>query len=228
MENTNIKKLVCRKCGGEHLTVKCGKESTSKTESTNNAGSKSVVIQSSAPVIQSSAPVIQSSAPVIQSSAPVTLKKEYVKTEFKESEKPRRINKVTDTNEEDSDSEKKPRWRKDAGHRDSGHRDSGHRDSGHRDSGQNDNRRSGDNNFRERRPLHKVRMSNLPQDMTEEELLELLYDWGNVIRMRVLNYNLNSTAYIEFKNQDEADYLVKALDKTPFEHIMINVERLYD
>jgi RNA recognition motif-containing protein len=189
MENTNTKKLICRKCGGEHLTVKCGKEAT------NNTGSKSEVTS------------------VTQSSSPVTLKKEYVKTEFKESEKPRRINKVNDTNEEDSDSEKKPRWRKDGGPR---------------ESGQNDNRRSGDNNFRERRPLHKVKMSNLPQDMTEEELLELLYDWGNVIRMRVLNYNQNSTAYIEFKNQDEADYLVKALDKTPFEHIMISVERLYD
>jgi RNA recognition motif-containing protein len=185
MENINTKKLVCRKCGGEHLTVKCGKEASSKTESTNNVESKSVV------------------SPVTQTSSPVTLKKEYVKTEFKESEKPRRINKVTDTNEEDSDSEKKPRWKKDSGS-------------------------NGNNNFRERRPLHKVKMSNLPRDMTEEELLELLYDWGNVIRMRVLNYNENSTAYIEFKNQDEADYLVKALDKTPLEHIMLNVERLYD
>jgi hypothetical protein len=192
MENINTKKLVCRKCGGEHLTVKCGKEASSKTESTNNVGSKSVVT-----------PITQSSSQVTQTSSPVTLKKEYVKTEFKESEKPRRINKVTDTNEEDSDSEKKPRWKKDSGS-------------------------NGNNNFRERRPLHKVKMSNLPRDMTEEELLELLYDWGNVIRMRVLNYNENSTAYIEFKNQDEADYLVKALDKTPLEHIMLNVERLYD
>jgi len=192
MENINTKKLVCRKCGGEHLTVKCGKEASSKTESTNNVESKSVVT-----------PITQSSSQVTQTSSPVTLKKEYVKTEFKESEKPRRINKVTDTNEEDSDSEKKPRWKKDSGS-------------------------NGNNNFRERRPLHKVKMSNLPRDMTEEELLELLYDWGNVIRMRVLNYNENSTAYIEFKNQDEADYLVKALDKTPLEHIMLNVERLYD
>jgi hypothetical protein len=180
MENT--KKLVCRKCGGEHLTVKCGKEiSKTTTES--------------------------KPEPTTETSPPVPFKKEYIKTEFKESEKPRRVNIIKDDNE-DSDSEKKPRWRK--------------------ESGQNDNRRSGDNNFRERRPLHKVKMSNLPQDMTEEELLELLYDWGNVIRMRVLNYNLNSTAYIEFKNQDEADYLVKALDKTPFEHIMLSVERLYD
>lgn len=183
MENT--KKLVCRKCGGEHLTVKCGKE-ISKTTTESKPESET-------------------------QSPPVAFKKEYIKTEFKESEKPRRVNITKD--DDDDDSEKKPRWRK---------------DSGPRESGQNDNRRSGDNNFRERRPLHKVKMSNLPQDMTEEELLELLYDWGNVIRMRVLNYNQNSTAYIEFKNQDEADYLVKALDKTPFEHIMLSVERLYD
>ena len=198
MENT--KKLVCRKCAGEHLTVKCGKESTTKIGTSNKS---ETTIET-------------------QSSIQVPLKKEYIKTEFKEIERPRRTNITKDENE-DSDSEKKPRWEKKTGSREAGSREAGSRETGSRE-----NRRSGDNIFRERRPLHKVKMSNLPPDMAEEELLELLYDWGNVIRMRVLNYNQNSTAYIEFKNQDEADYLVKALDKTPFEHIMISVERLYD
>jgi hypothetical protein len=183
MENT--KKLVCRKCGGEHLTVKCGKETTGSA-STGGASTTKIESKTENKLVDE-----------------LPLKKEYIKTEFKEIEKPKRINITKDNQEEDSDSEKKPRWKKESGS-------------------------NGNNNFRERKPLHKVKMSNLPKNMLEEELLELLYDWGNVVRMRVLNYDQNSTAYIEFKNQDEADYLVKALDKTPFEYIMLNVERLYD
>ena len=80
----------------------------------------------------------------------------------------------------------------------------------------------------ERKPLHKVKMSNLPLDMTEEELNELLYDWGHVVRLRLLNYENNSTAYIEFKDKEPADYIVDALNKTPFEHIILDVERLYN
>jgi hypothetical protein len=64
--------------------------------------------------------------------------------------------------------------------------------------------------------------------MTEEELNDLLYDWGHVVRMRLLNYDSNSTAYIEFKDKEAADYIVEALNKTPFEHILLDVERLYD
>jgi len=83
----------------------------------------------------------------------------------------------------------------------------------------------------ERKPLHKVKMSNLPFDITEDELNELLYNLYNgkyVVRMRLLNYENNSTAYIEFKEEEAADYIVEALHKTPFDHIMLDVERLYD
>ena len=79
-----------------------------------------------------------------------------------------------------------------------------------------------------KKPLYKVKISNLPVDMTESELHTLLYDWGHVARMRVLNYEDNATAYVEFKFEDEADYLVSALDKTSFEYIILAVERLYD
>ena len=67
----------------------------------------------------------------------------------------------------------------------------------------------------ERKPLHKVKMSNLPVDMTEEELLELLYEWGRVIRLRLLNYDDNSTAYVEFKDETEAKYLVESEKEYP-------------
>ena len=167
MENSNTKKLVCRKCGGEHLTIKCGKESK-----------PSVVENKLAEV------TIDTKKPENTHEKKDNYKKEFVKTEFKKF-KPKRNTDSDNENEE----VRKPR---------------------------------------ERRPLHKVKMSNLPTDMTDDELLELLYDWGNVVKLRVLNYQDNSTAYIEFRNEEEADYLVKALDRTPFEYIMLDVSRLYE
>ena len=83
-------------------------------------------------------------------------------------------------------------------------------------------------NVYERKPLYKVCINNLPSDMSEEELRELLYDWGHIVRLRLLTYPENCTAYVEFKNEEEADYLVKALNKTPFESVILHVTRLSD
>ena len=134
MEN-NEPKLVCRKCQGPHLTIKCGKETKSVIEN--------IIIESSNNDLK-----------------PVTYPKKDIN--FK--------------------SERSERF--------------------------------------ERKPLHKVKMSNLPVDINEEELNELLYDWGHVVRLRLLNYENNSTANIEFKDKEPADYIVEALNKTPFDHII--------
>jgi hypothetical protein len=52
----------------------------------------------------------------------------------------------------------------------------------------------------------------------------LLEDWGHIIRLVVNNYNESSTLYIELLTQEEINYLVEALDRTPFEHQLIRVE----
>jgi hypothetical protein len=70
-----------------------------------------------------------------------------------------------------------------------------------------------------------VKINNLPVNMTEEEMVELTADWGNIVKIRVNNYNDSSNAYIDFKYEDQANYFVKALDRTDFEYIMITVER---
>ncbi len=70
-----------------------------------------------------------------------------------------------------------------------------------------------------------VKLNNLPTNMTEEEMVELTCDWGNITKIRVNNYTEVSTAYIEFKYEDQADYFVKALDRTDFESIIITAER---
>jgi len=152
MENTEPK-LVCRKCQGAHLTIKCGKETKSVIESRND--------------------------------------------DLKSVTHPKKdINFKSERHERHERHEKHERYER--------------------------HERS------ERKPLHKVKMSNLPVDINEEELNELLYDWGHVVRLRLLNYENNSTAYIEFKDKEPADYIVEALHKTPFEHIILDVERLYD
>ena len=38
--------------------------------------------------------------------------------------------------------------------------------------------------------------------MTEEELMELLYEWGQVTRLTLLTYHDGCCAYIEFKNEE--------------------------
>ena len=42
------------------------------------------------------------------------------------------------------------------------------------------------------RKTFKVKISELPNDLTENELMELLYDWGDIIYLKVINYDTNS------------------------------------
>ena len=62
--------------------------------------------------------------------------------------------------------------------------------------------------------------------MTEEELNEHLYDWGTVKHLKLLNYNDSSTAYVEFRNEKEVDYLIRALDRTPFDNRIMTIEKI--
>jgi RNA recognition motif-containing protein len=68
---------------------------------------------------------------------------------------------------------------------------------------------------------YRVKISDLPVDMTEEEMMELTSEWGHIVRLKVLNYNESSVAYVDFGYEDEANYFIKAIDKTPFEMILI-------
>jgi RNA recognition motif-containing protein len=134
--------LKCRKCGGKHLTIKCGKDNESDNKELNNK----------------------------------TYNKELNNKTY---------NKELYNNEELSI------------------------------------RRNGD-----RKKFNKVKISNLPYDITLEELTELLENWGHITRVYVKNFNENSFAIIEFKFKDELDYFIEALNNTPFENQIINVQEL--
>ena len=60
--------------------------------------------------------------------------------------------------------------------------------------------------------------------MTEEEMQELTYNWGHIVNVKVLKYSENSVAYIDFAFLEEANYFIKALDKTPFEYHILDLK----
>jgi hypothetical protein len=135
MENQSTNKIICRKCGGPHFTIKCGKEK-------------------------------------------IEVKKDII------------IEKNNYKNEKDN------------------------------------------NNFEKKerkqyfKTTYRIKISDLPIDMSEEEMMELTSEWGHIVRVKVINYNESSVAYIDFGYEDEADYFIKAIDKTPFEMILISAIRV--
>ena len=72
---------------------------------------------------------------------------------------------------------------------------------------------------------YRVKLANLPLDMTEEEMMHMTCDWGHIVRLKVLNYEDTSVAYIDFGYEDEAQYFIEAIDRTPFEMLLLTAER---
>jgi len=70
---------------------------------------------------------------------------------------------------------------------------------------------------------YTVKISNLPKDLKEYEIVELLKDWGHINKINLKNYEESSIAYVDFKYKDESEYFIKALDNTPFEYKIINI-----
>jgi RNA recognition motif-containing protein len=75
----------------------------------------------------------------------------------------------------------------------------------------------------DKRKIVTIRISNLPDDITVEELSELISEWGKFGRINISTYESKS-AFIDFYYKDEAEYFVKALDRTPFGNLIIGVE----
>ena len=145
-----MNKIICRKCGGEHLTIKCGRE----------------------------------------------LETTIVK-EIKQ-----------DTPKQDS-------YKQDSSKQDSYKQDSYKQDYKSREYSQFKHKYS---------KVYTVKLSDLPIDISEPELYELLENWGHITKVRVLMYEDNSSAYIDFCSIDEASYFVRAIHKTPFDSFIISAE----
>ena len=75
----------------------------------------------------------------------------------------------------------------------------------------------------DKRKIITVRISNLPDDITVPELNNLVSEWGRIGRINLNNYD-NTTCYIDFYFKDEAEYFLKAIDKTPFDNLILTVD----
>lgn len=73
---------------------------------------------------------------------------------------------------------------------------------------------------------YKVKINNLPVDVTFNELSNILKDWGHINRINVKNFNESSYAIIEFQFEDEQRYFIEAVHSTPYGHQIISVEKL--
>jgi hypothetical protein len=73
---------------------------------------------------------------------------------------------------------------------------------------------------------YRVKLSELPIDMTESELYKLTTDWGHIVKIKLLVYNESSCAYIDFGYENEANYFVESIDKTPFEYKLLFASRV--
>lgn len=136
-------KLKCRKCGGEHLTIKCNKNKETKNEN------------------------------IIEIKNIIETKNENI-TEFKNKEF------------------------------------------------KNENIIETKNNFYNINKKNKVKISNLPIDITKEEIYYLLNEW-NVKTINIKKTNECMIAYVEFK-YNIGVYFSESLDRTIFDHQIINVE----
>jgi len=72
----------------------------------------------------------------------------------------------------------------------------------------------------------KVKINNLPNDISKEELYELCNDWGNIKYINVNEYKDESVAFIEFREEDQCKYFIEALDNTPFDYRIIKISRV--
>lgn len=86
------------------------------------------------------------------------------------------------------------------------------------------NKFNNDNRFN--KVSYKVKITNLPKDFEYHEISEFIKDWGYRPKVNIKSYDDYSLAVVEFKNVDEQDYFVKALDGTSFDHVIIKVIKL--
>ena len=164
------KTILCRKCGGPHFTIKCGKEK----------------------------------------------KEEPIKSES-----------VNDLEPESSGD--KGKYNKDSGDKGKYNKDSGDKNKYNKDSGDKGKYNKDSKPYGEKKYFkvtYRVKLSELPTNMSEEELMDMTTDWGHIVRIKLLIYEESSTAYIDFGYEDEAIYFVEAIDKTSFEYKILSACRV--
>ncbi len=87
----------------------------------------------------------------------------------------------------------------------------------------NNNYKNNNKKEYEKRKITTVRISNLPQDVTVDELTELISEWGKIGRLNLTIFD-NKSCFVDFYYPSDAEYFVEAIDKTKFDYCIINAE----
>lgn len=132
-----------------------------------------------------------------------------VAKEFKKVSKPTRNTKYNSENKSSykNGSHKKGSYKKRSYRQDSGKKGSYKRDS-------------------RNRKKHVIKISNLPNDITTKELFDLVHCWGEIGNINIKAYYDSVSSYIDFYNENEANYFIEALNSTPFDNLIIRVEMM--
>ena len=79
------------------------------------------------------------------------------------------------------------------------------------------------NTYVDKKNITTVRLSNLPDDITVNELEKLIKPWGSIGRINISNFE-NKSGFIDFNFKNEADYFIEAIDRTPFDNLIVRAE----
>ena len=75
----------------------------------------------------------------------------------------------------------------------------------------------------DKRKIVTVRISNLPEDITVNELTDLVNEWGRIGRVNINNFESKS-GFIDFHYLNEAEYFIGAIHRTPFDNLILSAE----
>ena len=70
--------------------------------------------------------------------------------------------------------------------------------------------------------VYRVKLSDLPNDITIDEMYNLTNDWGNIVKNKLVPTGDTTTAYIDFAYKEQAEYFISAIDKTPFDYRILS------
>ena len=70
--------------------------------------------------------------------------------------------------------------------------------------------------------IYRVKLSDLPNDITFDEMSDLMNDWGHIVKIKLVPYGDTTSAYIDFGYKEEAVYFISAIDMTPFDYRIIS------
>ncbi len=207
--STSIK---CRKCGGNHLTIKCNKNAPEQQEITNDKKKHNDVKPSHH---NNDKPQHNNDKPQHNNDRPQRYNNNGQQHHNNDGQQ-----RYNNDGQQHHNNDGQQRYNNDRPQR---YNNDGHQRYNNRPSHYNND---GQQRYNNDRPSGKVKMCSLPSDITKEELQELLYDWGHVKYINIKNYQDDTVAYIEFKDEVQADYLIEALDGTPFEFRVLKLSRI--